>query len=99
MLRNPSNSKSSFIEIRTNVPGVKNRIKSIPILPPYPKVIKEIPIMNETVELNERTKIQNANAIFDPNNASPASEFMDLLKLRMSVYYEHDIDIILNSKH
>ena len=27
-------------------------------------------------------KIQNSNALFDPNNSSPASDFMQLLKLR-----------------
>jgi hypothetical protein len=94
MIRKPSNIKSSFTQLATTT---KNRTKSIPILPPSPKVINEIPIMNESVELNKQTKIQNSNAIFDPNNASPASEFMDLLKLRMSIYYDHEIDMILNS--
>jgi hypothetical protein len=61
-------------------------------LPPSPKVIDENRSFNQTEHLNIQPsrRIQQANAMFDPNNASPASEFMNVLKLRMSVYYEQD---------
>ena len=85
---------------------IKNgKTKSIPILPPSPKVIKDIPsVTRDDIELTEsvrqepiRTRIQNSNAIFDPNNASPTSEFINVLKLRMNVYYEHDLDMFVKS--
>ena len=71
--------------------------KQIIILPPSPKTVDEnnrsfnIPIVQDN---NIPThNIQHANAMFDPNNASPASEFMSLLKLRMSVYFEQEINM------
>lgn len=79
----------------TNQDGILS--PKIVILPPSPKSEDEnsrsfnIPIEKSNNTLTH--KIQNANAIFDPNNASPVSEFMDLLKLRMSVYFEQEINM------
>ena len=100
MLRKHSNTKSNFMEIDMPSSNTRNRTKSIPILPPSPKVIKDVPMETEMGILNEpvRTRIQNANAMFDPNNASPASEFMSVLKLRMSVYYDQEIDMFIHQK-
>ena len=75
------------------------RIKNDPIviLPPSPKTVDEnnksfnIPISQNNDVLTH--KIQHSNAMFDPNNESPVSEFMSLLKLRMSVYFEQEINI------
>jgi|LauGreDrversion4_2_1035121.scaffolds.fasta_scaffold48193_3 hypothetical protein len=87
--------------------GKKNesqcKTKPIPILPPSPK--NNVPnVTPDDVELTEhvrpeptRTRIQHSNAIFDPNNASPASDFINMLKLRMNVYYEHDLDMFVKS--
>jgi hypothetical protein len=82
--------------MRTNS-SKKNMSESIVILPPSPKTIDEnnrsfnIPISQSSyIPIH---KIQNSNAMFDPNNASPASDFMSLLKLRMSVYFEQEINI------
>ena len=62
------------------------------ILPPSPKKINdELCNITEPIKIVERCRVQCANPIFDPNNASPASEFMNILKLRMSIYYEHDL--------
>jgi len=45
----------------------------------------------------EKTKktisLQQSNSIFDPHAASPASDFIRLLQLRMSVYYEQEVNI------
>ena len=45
----------------------------------------------------EKTKktisLQQSNSIFDPNAASPASDFIRLLQLRMSVYYEQEVNM------
>ena len=57
----------------------------------YDKVIE--PLASEPVKIVERRKVQCANPIFDPNSASPGSEFMNILKLRMSIYYEHDLNM------
>lgn len=90
MMRTDTHRKLVFID-------ETQKSKSIVILPPSPKTVDEnnrsfnIPI--ETREHTPTYKIQNANAMFDPNNASPASEFMHLLKLRMSVYFEQEINI------
>ena len=71
---------------------------AIPILPPSPKVI------NDTVEIETKQEdgfatsnvltLRNSTALFDPDNASPASDFIQLLKLRMSIYYEPEMDIL-----
>jgi len=64
------------------------------ILPPSPKKINdELCNITEPIKIVERCRVQCANPIFDPNNASPASEFMNILKLRMSIYYEHDLNM------
>jgi hypothetical protein len=82
--------------MRTNAPK-KNMSESIVILPPSPKTVDEnnrsfaIPISQSNI--GPTHKIQNSNAIFDPNNASPVNEFMSLLKLRMSIYFEQEINI------
>ena len=67
-----------------------NFISSQPIiLPPSPTAINENRSNKIPIESNNRPtpKIQNSNAMFDPNNASPASDFMNILKLRMDVYF------------
>jgi hypothetical protein len=38
-------------------------------------------------EIPRQNALQSANAMFDPNNASPNTEFIQLLKHRMSVYF------------
>ena len=74
----------------------KNGKSSVPILPPSSSnVVNEPADSNDSENLNCRplAKIQTSNAMFDPNSASPSSEFMNILKLRMSVYYEQDVNI------
>ncbi len=39
------------------------------------------------LEFPRQNALQSANAMFDPNNASPNTEFIQLLKHRMSVYF------------
>ena len=39
------------------------------------------------LEFRRQNTLQSANAMFDPNNASPNTEFIQLLKHRMSVYF------------
>jgi len=63
------------------------------ILPPSPKKIDERRISSEPINIVERRRVQCANPIFDPNNASPNSEFINVLKLRMSIYYEPELNI------
>lgn len=63
------------------------------ILPPSPKVMNESRSSSEPIRIMESRKIQCANPVFDPNNASPSSEFINMLKLRMSIYYEPDLNI------
>ena len=49
-----------------------------------------------TTTIPEKTKpisLQQSNSIFDPNAASPASDFIRLLQLRMSVYYEQEVNM------
>jgi len=61
---------------------------------PSPKKISKTSSSNNLVNKNtERTNLQTANAMFDPNNASPNTEFMQLLKLRMNIYYEQEVSI------
>ena len=75
---------------------LKNKKISIPILPPSPSKVTnetEIPPVSDNLNFRPTAKIQSSNALFDPNSASPSSEFMTVLKLRMSVYYEHDVSI------
>jgi len=75
---------------------LKNKKTPIPILPPSPsKVTNEtdIPLVSDNLNCRPTAKIQSSNALFDPNSASPSSEFMTVLKLRMSVYYEQDVSI------
>lgn len=99
MLRKRSNSRPNIYEtvtIDSNIKHIKIRNKSIPILPPSPKSTNDIAVDSsyEVVETDRPTpRVQNSNAMFDPNNASPASDFMNMLKLRMNVYYEQEIDI------
>ena len=95
MFQKNSKNASSFTE-DANKKNIINRqrnnaTKSVPI-----SILSHAVISKDPVELNERTRIQNSSAMFDPNNASPASEFMELLKLRMSIYFEHDMDIFIN---
>ena len=80
--------------MRTNDPIIhqNERSKQIIILPPSPKSVNDNKRSN-IILINPSPKIQHANAMFDPNNASPASEFMNLLKLRMSVYFEQEINL------
>ena len=86
MLRNNITGKLQISELGTTTTSEK-KTASIH-LPPSPKVIDENKSFNQTEILNIQPlrRIQHANAMFDPNNASPASEFMNVLKLRMSVY-------------
>ena len=95
MLRNNITGKLQISELGTTATSEK-KTASIH-LPPSPKVIDENKSFNQTDNSNIRPsrRIQNANAMFDPNNASPASEFMNVLKLRMSVYYEQDINMFV----
>lgn len=74
------NNKSSPIEIpaSNNLPNAKFVIPSANTRPLQPR---------------RRTQLHHSNAIFDPNNASPSNDFMQTLKQRMSVYYEHEINI------
>ena len=101
MLRKRSNSKTTTVEIEINKSAsseIKNNKRSIPILPPSPKVIKD------TVEIETKQEdrfatsnvsmLKNSTALFDPDNASPASDFIQLLKLRMSIYYEPEMNIL-----
>ena len=64
-----------------------------PIVLPTSRI--DIPVTNAepSPSSRRRTQLQTSNAIFDPNNASPVNEFMQTLKQRMSVYYEHEINI------
>ena len=59
---------------------------------PSPKKLNRISssgnIANKKVD---RNSLQVSNEMFDPNNASPNTEFMQLLKHRMNVYYEHEV--------
>jgi hypothetical protein len=75
---------------------MQNRVKIVSdstILPPSPKHIIKPNNVSEPIQIVERRKIQCANPIFDPNNASPTSEFMNVLKLRMNIYYEPELNI------
>lgn len=61
-----------------------------PIILPSPKKVQKS--SNKPMNKNpDRTSLQVANDMFDPNNASPNTEFMQLLKHRMNVYYEQDV--------
>jgi len=64
-----------------------------PIVLPNAKINIPIPT-SEPSPSRRRTQLQTANAMFDPNNASPANEFMRTLKHRMSIYYEQEISIL-----
>ena len=105
MLRKRSNSKSINIEEIENKNN-KNEYKSAPITITPPNNKKNTIFPNSTTisepetfqtEYNaytgRKTRLQNSNAIFDPNNSSPSNEFIQNLKLRMSVYYEQDVSI------
>ena len=100
MLRKRSNSKTHTVEIaiKKSASNEINKKKSIPILPPSPKVISdtvEIEIKQEDsfVTSNVST-LRHSTALFDPDSASPASDFINLLKLRMSIYYEPEMNIL-----
>ena len=86
MLRNRTNSGSRDLDNRKHE-------KDTIILPPSPKIMTNNRIASEPIRIKERCKIQCANPIFDPNNASPGNEFINVLKLRMSIYYEPDLNI------
>lgn len=101
MLRKRSNSKTNITEITINKSAsneIKNKKKSIPILPPSPKVIKDAVEIETKQEDRFATSnvsmLRNSTALFDPDNASPASDFIQLLKLRMSIYYEPEMNIL-----
>ena len=98
MLRKRIENNPTRTELLTVIPK-KNRInKSTTILPPSPKTVNDnVAESQESMETNRHiNRVQNSRAMFDPNNASPASNFMDLLKLRMSVYYDQEIAILSN---
>ena len=80
--------------INNNKPYVCNKTY-ITKLPPSPKIKNEKRNPLEPIEINNVhiRRIENSNGIFDPNNSSPVSEFIDILKLRMSVYYEQEMNI------
>ena len=59
----------------------KIQLPSTPIIPINP--ISRF----ESIPSLRRTRLQTSNGMFDPNNSSPANEFMQTLKLRMDVYY------------
>jgi len=84
----------NMLKISKKKREIKNKKNSIPILPPSPSKNIEIPCDSANLNCRPNAKIQSSNALFDPNSASPSSEFMTLLKLRMSVYYEQDINIL-----
>ena len=77
---------------------IKHKKRSVPILPPSPKVIKDTVEIETTQEDGFATSnvsmLRNSTALFDPDNASPASDFIQLLKLRMSIYYEPEMNIL-----
>ena len=98
MLRKRANSRMNAIA--DNSGFAEDSIEITPtdtnsiILPPSPKKIKDESCnTTEPIKIVERRRVQCANPIFDPNNASPASEFMNILKLRMSIYYEQDLNM------
>lgn len=65
-----------------------------PIQLPSPKKINKTSSSNNLANQNaDRTTLQTANAMFDPNNASPNTEFIQLLKHRMNIYYEQEVSI------
>lgn len=45
------------------------------------------------IEKPKKRSLHQSNSVFDPNSASPASDFIRLLQLRMSVYYEQEINM------
>lgn len=61
----------------------------------YSTEIKPTNRFNNQVNANivERKNLQSANAMFDPKNASPNTEFIKLLNHRMNVYYDQDVCI------
>jgi len=78
------------------IPTKKNRNSKSTILPPSTN--ENVANSYESMETTRSIRrVQNSSAIFDPNNASPASNFMDLLKLRMSIYYDTEMDIFQNN--
>jgi len=91
------NSVDNEFSVR-NCLNKNTKKKASIILPPSPKAIYENNSLNQPEEdsnILPLRRIQPANAMFDPNNASPASDFMNLLKLRMSVYYEQDVNMFV----
>ena len=95
MLRKRAEQRPITTELLTTKVA-KNRNKQSPILPPSPKSINDMVVDPYENAETDRTIpcVQNSSAMFDPNGASPASNFMDLLKLRMSIYYEPEMDIL-----
>jgi hypothetical protein len=98
MLRKRSNGKTNLPEISINkIDTNKNKNTSITILPPSPKIIVDSTgtIQDETsIAAVRPSMVRNSMALFDPDNASPASDFIHLLKLRMSIYYEPEMNIL-----
>ena len=60
---------------------------------PSPKKINKTSTNKPANKHVDRTALQAANAMFDPNNASPNTEFMQLLKQRMNIYYEQEVSM------
>ena len=90
MLRKRSDSKSA-IEIQPSLTPV-TKCKTPVIILPSAKP-NSILSNSEPSPSKRRTQLQTSNAMFDPNSASPANEFMQTLKQRMSVYYEQEVSM------
>ena len=70
------------------IPGVST---TQTIILPSTKKINKASSSKSANKNNDRTTLQVANEMFDPNNASPNTEFMQILKHRMNIYYEHEV--------
>lgn len=84
--------KTGIVHIESN--EIKRKKKPIPILPPSPKIINTSDVDERFVALPEPSILRSSAALFDPDNASPVSDFIHLLKLRMSIYYEPEMNIL-----
>ncbi len=81
-------------EIPTNSTPSSSFSEKTTIFPLSQRIINEKKNMLESNECNYiSTKIEHAMEIFDPDNSSPASEFINILKLRLSVYYDKDVSL------
>ena len=79
-------------------PSSPKRNKDTLILPPSPKAIYALDPDTKPLQIIERCQIQHASSIFDPTNSSPSSEFMNTLKMRMSVYYDPVVQNTFDTK-